>query len=150
MLFRSAFDKAYNCDPVSIFGGIFAINREVDEYIAEKINEFFVEIVIAPYFSKEAFEILTLKKNIRLIEMKNIAEYEEKVMSIKETLNGLLYQEADNKLFIDDVKVVTKKLPTEEEMKELVFAWKACKNISSNGVVITKNFGTIGIGVGKK
>lgn len=146
---NTAFDKAYNCDPVSIFGGIFAINREVDEYIAEKINEFFVEIVIAPGFSKEAFEILTLKKNIRLIEMKNIAEYEEKVMSIKETLNGLLYQEADNKLFIDDVKVVTKKLPTEEEMKELVFAWKACKNISSNGVVITKNFGTIGIGVGE-
>ncbi len=70
-----AYDKAYACDPVSIFGGIIALNREVTKYIAEKINKFFVEIVIANKFSKDAIEILTQKKNIRLIEVSNISEF---------------------------------------------------------------------------
>ena len=86
----NAYDKAYACDSVSIFGGIIALNREVTKYIAEKINSFFVEIVIANKFSKEAIEILTQKKNIRLIEVGNISDFKLPKTTIKEVLNGIV------------------------------------------------------------
>ena len=144
-----AYDKAYACDSVSIFGGIIALNREVTKYIAEKINSFFVEIVIANRFSKEAVEILTQKKNIRLIEVANISDFKLPKTTIKEVLNGIVVQDYDNILFKEDLKVVTKRKPTEEELKNLIFGFKACKTVCSNGIVIVKNNATIGIGQGE-
>ena len=144
-----AYDKAYACDSVSIFGGIIALNREVTKYIAEKINSFFVEIVIANKFSKEAIEILTQKKNIRLIEVGNISDFKLPKTTIKEVLNGIVVQDYDNILFKEDLKVVTKRKPTEEELKNLIFGFKACKTVCSNGIVIVKNNATIGIGQGE-
>lgn len=144
-----AFDKAYECDPVSIFGGVFAINRKVTGHIAEVINSFFVEIVIAPDFEAEAFEILSQKKNIRLIRIENFNEFSLPEFVTKEVLGGLLYQEYDSKIFEGDVEVVSKRKPDEEELKNLLFAFKACKCVASNGAVIVKNNATIGIGQGE-
>ena len=141
-----AFDKAYNCDPISIFGGIFAINRTITKYIAEKINSFFVEIVIAPSYEKEALEILQTKKNIRLIEVDNLNEFKIPEKLSKEVLNGLVLQDYDYKLFDGDLRVVTDRKPSEKEMTDLLFAFKACKSVASNGIVVARNNATIGIG----
>lgn len=144
-----AFDKAYECDPVSIFGGIFAINRPVTKYIAEIAGSFFVEIIVAPDFEAEAFEILSKKKNIRLIKMPNFNAFKLPSKTYKETLNGIVYQDYDNEIFTQELKCVTKVQPSEEEMKDLLFGFRAVKSVSSNGVVIVKNGATIGIGQGE-
>lgn len=144
-----AFDKAYECDPVSIFGGIFAINRPVTKHIAEIAGSFFVEIIVAPDFEAEAFEILSQKKNIRLIKMPNFNAFKLPSKTYKETLNGIVYQDYDNKIFTQELKCVTKVQPSEEEMKDLLFGFRAVKSVSSNGVVIVKNGATIGIGQGE-
>ena len=144
-----AYDKAYACDSISIFGGIIALNREVTKCIAEKINNFFVEIVIANKFSKDAIEILTQKKNIRLIEVSNISEFKIPNILSKEVLNGIVVQDYDNTLFTEELKFVTKRKPSEEELKNLIFGFKACKSVASNGIVIVKNNATIGIGQGE-
>ena len=142
----NAFNKAYECDSISIFGGIIAINREVTKYIAEQINNIFIEIVIASKFSLEALDILTKKKNIRLIEIPNLNDFDIPNNMIKEVLNGIVYQENDKILFIDDFVTVTRRKPNIIELKDLLFAFKACKCVGSNGVVIAKNNSTIGIG----
>lgn len=144
-----AYKKAYESDRESIFGGIIAANREIDEKIAEEINKIFIEVVIAPSFSKEAIEILTSKKNIRLIQIEDISKVDYPEWDLKKTLGGLLIQERDNILLHEEVKVVTDRRPTEEEMEDLYFAWKSSKHINSNGVVIAKDGATIGIGLGE-
>ncbi len=144
-----AYNKAYECDKVSIFGGIIAANREVDKDVAEKINEIFIEIVIAPSFTEEALKILTQKKNIRILKLENIMDREYKELDMKKVLGGLLLQTRDSLLLKDDFQVVTNRKPTEKEMEDLLFAWKAVKNVKSNGVVIAKDKGTIGIGLGE-
>lgn len=144
-----AFKKAYECDDESIFGGIIALNREVDLETAEMLSKIFLEIVVAPSFAKDAYELLAKKKNIRLIEMPRINDFKIK-MSVKEVLNGIIVQEYDNvDLDEDKLEVVTKRKPTEEEMKELRFAWTAVKASASNSVVVAKNGGTLGIGQGQ-
>lgn len=145
-----AYDRAYECDPESIFGGVIAINREVNKDIAEKINSIFIEIVMAPSFNVEALEVLKQKKNIRLLEIENIMDNEYPEYDLKKVLGGLLVQNRDTLLFNDDkLEVATEKIPTEDEMEDLIFAWKAAKNMNSNGVVIAKDKGTIGIGLGE-
>lgn len=146
---EEAYDKAYACDEISIFGGIIALNRPVSVYVAEKIHSFFAEIVIAPSFDKEAFEILTQKKNIRLIQMENITTFELPTKTSKPIVNGIVYQDEDNVIFKDELKVVTKAQPTPKQMEDLIFAFTACKGVSSNGVVIAKDLATIGIGQGE-
>lgn len=144
-----AYQKAYESDVESIFGGIIAANREIDEEVAKEINKIFIEVVIGPSFSKEAIEILTSKKNIRLIQIGDISNCDYPEWDLKKTLGGLLIQERDNILLHDEVKIVTDRAPTEEEMEDLYFAWKSAKHINSNGVVIAKNGATIGIGLGE-
>lgn len=144
-----AYEKAYESDKESIFGGIIAANREINEEIAIKINEIFLEIVIAPSFTENALEILTQKKNIRILQIKDILDKEYKELDIKKVLGGLLIQDRDNILLNEDVQVVTKRKPTEKEMEDLLFAWKAAKSVKSNGVVLVKDKGTIGIGLGE-
>lgn len=147
-----AYMKAYECDSESIFGGIIAVNRELDEKTALHMSGYFLEIVIAPKFSEKAFEILTKKKNIRLLEVENLNEFELEKKDFKQVLGGIIYQDHDNfqeKENNFDFEVVTKRKPSEKEIEDLKFAWKCCKNIASNGVVLAKDGGTVGIGQGE-
>lgn len=144
-----AFKGAYEADPISIFGGIIAVNREVDGETAKQMSEIFLEIVIAPSFSKEALEILTEKKNIRLltIPMEDDIDVYEKMTSVK---GGMLVQTNDNgKITRDDLEVVTEIAPTDEEIEDLLFAWNAVKHVKSNAIVLAKNNQTVGIGAGQ-
>ncbi|PDM39671.1 bifunctional phosphoribosylaminoimidazolecarboxamide formyltransferase/inosine monophosphate cyclohydrolase [Parageobacillus yumthangensis] len=144
-----AFTKAYEADPTSIFGGIIALNREVDKETAEKMHEIFLEIVIAPSFSKEAFDILTQKKNIRLLTVDFTAPNTKEKLLVS-VQGGLLVQETGTHTLDDaEIKVVTKREPTEQEWEALRFAWKVVKHVKSNAIVLAKDGMTIGIGAGQ-
>lgn len=144
-----AYIKAYESDPVSIFGGILAVNRPVEEDLAKKLNEIFLELIIAPSFTKEALEILKTKENLRLIEIDNIQLKPSKEKDIKKVLGGILVQDRDSQVLLEDYDLVSGQDPSEEDLEELLFAFKAAKSVKSNGVVITKDQGTIGIGLGE-
>lgn len=144
-----AYRKAYECDTESIYGGIIAVNRPLDEDVALEISKIFIEVLIAPSFTEKAIEILTRKKNIRIIELKDLAHKNSNEMDFKKVSGGILIQENNSILFNGDLKVVTNRQPTEEEMRDLLFAWKAVKNTKSNSVVIAKDEGTLGLGVGE-
>ena len=148
---HEAYVKAYESDPVSVFGGILAINRVVDAATANEINKIFIEIVIAEGFTKEALDILTTKKNIRLLELPDIRERREKsAYDMKKVYGGLLVQDYDETLFkAENLKVVTDRAPTEEEMKALLFNWKVVKYTKSNAIVIGLKDRTTGIGMGQ-
>lgn len=145
----AAFDKAFEADPVSIFGGIIALNREVDASTAEKLHEIFLEIIIAPSFSAEALEILQSKKNLRLltIPFETRSKPEKKVVSVQ---GGLLVQEEDYFTLEDaEQRVVTKREPTGEEWKALKLGWKVVKHVKSNAIVLANEEMTVGIGAGQ-
>lgn len=145
-----AFKKAYSSDPVSIFGGIIASNEEINEDVAEEINKIFIEIVAAPSFSNNALKILKNKKNIRLIEIKNIKEKSNNSYDLKKISGGLLIQDKDEMLIREDsIEVVTERKPNEREMIDLIFAWKVVKHAKSNAIVIAKDKKSIGIGPGQ-
>ena len=146
-----AYIKAYNSDPTSIFGGIIVANREIDKQTAEEINKIFIEIVVAPSFTEEAMEVLTNKKNIRLLKLENIhCKQPEGSIDIKKVSGGILVQDIDNELLNEgDLKVVTEKQPTKEQMEDMLFAWKMVKYTKSNGIAIGKNKQSIGIGPGQ-
>jgi len=145
----TAYKNAYEADPISIFGGIIAANRAIDARIAEEINKIFIEIVIAPSFTEEALEILKQKKNIRLLELEDILEKPTiEKLDMKKVHGGLLVQDLDRKLY-ETLDVVTDRIPTEKEMKDLKFAWKVVKNIKSNGIVVAKDLRTQGVGPGQ-
>lgn len=144
-----AYMKAFECDPMSIFGGIIASNRTIDARVATEINKIFIEIVIAPDFDEDALEILKNKKNIRLLKLDNILEpISDTYLDIKKVNGGILVQNGNTKL-VDDYKVVTERIPSEKEMRDLKFAIKVCKHIKSNGIVLAKDRQTIGIGPGQ-
>ncbi|MBB6283566.1 bifunctional phosphoribosylaminoimidazolecarboxamide formyltransferase/IMP cyclohydrolase [Geobacillus subterraneus] len=144
-----AFMKAYEADPVSIFGGIIAVNREVDKETAERMHDIFLEIVIAPSFSDEALAILTQKKNIRLLTL-DFAAADVKEKTLVSVSGGLLVQDADTYTLEDaEWNVVTKREPTEEEREQLRFAWNVVKHVKSNAIVLAKNGMTVGVGAGQ-
>lgn len=145
-----AYMKAYEGDPVSIFGGIIALNREVDAKTASEISKIFVEIVIAPSYSEEALSILKSKKNVRIMKLDNIAAVSNNDIDIKKVGGGLLIQDADRKDFEEqDIGYVTEKKPTEKEMQDMLFAWKVVKHVKSNAIVVAKDGMTLGIGPGQ-
>jgi phosphoribosylaminoimidazolecarboxamide formyltransferase/IMP cyclohydrolase len=146
---KEAFKKAYEGDKLSIFGGIIAANREIDEETANMINNIFIEVVIAPSYSDRALEILKTKKNIRILKVDNITKKDYKNYDIKRILGGILIQERDNLLLKDEIQVVSNRKPTEKEMEDLIFAWKAVKNAKSNGIVLAKDKGTVAVGPGQ-
>ncbi|MFC2949502.1 bifunctional phosphoribosylaminoimidazolecarboxamide formyltransferase/IMP cyclohydrolase [Virgibacillus sediminis] len=144
-----AFGKAYDADPISIFGGIVAVNREIEADTAEKLSEIFLEIVIAPAFTDEALEILTRKKNIRLLklDMKDEEEAYHKLTTVK---GGVLIQHNDaGEVSVEDLQVATKRKPNEQELADLLFAWKAVKHVKSNAIVLGKDDQTVGVGAGQ-
>ena len=145
-----AYLNAYNSDPVSIYGGIVALNRKVDLVTAEELAKIFLEIIIAPGFDEDAFERLAKKKNIRLMELPACAEPNQPgTLDMKKVAGGLLVQELDTQLLGDEMKVVTKRAPRDAEMKELLFAWKVVKQTKSNAIVLAKDQATVGVGPGQ-
>jgi len=145
-----AYRKAKSCDPVSAFGGIAAFNRPVDAETAKEISAIFTEVVIAPDYSKEALEILSTKKDLRLLKVPFTSGYTSKGFEMRKVVGGMLIQDRDlGKVDIMQCKVVTKRKPTPEEYKALEFAWKVCKHVKSNAIVYTIQDQTIGIGAGQ-
>ena len=146
----AAYKRAHDCDPTSIFGGIVAANRPIDAGTAEEINKIFIEIVIAPDFTEDALAILKTKQNIRLLKLDDMQARQINQLDIKKTSGGLLMQDADDKLFNEeDLKVVTDRIPTEREMRDMIFAMKVAKHVKSNAIVLAKDGMTIGIGPGQ-
>lgn len=147
-----AWDYAYDADPVSIFGGIVVLNREVDAATAEKMHPIFLEIIIAPSYSDEALTILTTKKkNLRILalnfEEQAASEVEKEVTGV---VGGLLVQDQDTSVELADVwQFVTKRQPTDLEAKALAFAWQSVKYVKSNGIIITNDHQTLGVGPGQ-
>ena len=148
---HTAYMRAYEADPVSIFGGIIAANREIDLACAQEINKIFVEIVIAPSFAPEAVQVLEQKKNIRLLTLDNISAPNPKdALDLKKVSGGLLVQKLNTSLInTDNIKVVTKRAPTAEEMKSLLFGWKVVKHTKSNAIVLSTDKNTVGVGPGQ-
>ncbi|MQS51502.1 bifunctional phosphoribosylaminoimidazolecarboxamide formyltransferase/IMP cyclohydrolase [Companilactobacillus mishanensis] len=146
----TAWQKAYEADTMSIFGGIVVVNREVDERIANEMHKIFLEIVIAPSFSEKALEILESKKNIRLLTLDFSKAKEADKFDYTSVLGGLLVQERDTVVdSIDDFEVVTEKQPTDEEIKALLFGQKVVKHVKSNAIVIATTDMTLGVGAGQ-
>jgi len=145
-----AYMKAYTSDPKSIFGGIVVANREVDEATAEEINKIFIEIVVAPGYSEGALAILKSKKNIRVLELKDIeVKQPDTAFDLKKVSGGLLVQTVDNTLFDNEPVPVTNRKPTQQEMDDMIFAWKIVKYAKSNGIAIGKDKQSIGVGPGQ-
>lgn len=145
-----AYTKAYSTDPVSIFGGIVCANRVINKAAAEEMSKIFLEIILAPGFDDDALEILTKKKNIRLLKLDNIdVKQPETAFDVKKVSGGILVQDIDNKLLEGELKVVTDRAPTPEEMEDLLFTWKIVKYTKSNGIAIGKNKQSVGVGPGQ-
>ncbi|MBC8536787.1 bifunctional phosphoribosylaminoimidazolecarboxamide formyltransferase/IMP cyclohydrolase [Feifania hominis] len=148
---HEAYVNMYNADPVSIFGGIVALNERVDAATAEEIAKIFVEIVIAPGYEPEALEILCRKKNIRVLELPEIRQKNKReFLDMKKVAGGLLVQELDCELMNEEeLKVVTDRAPTAEELAQLKFAWRVVKHTKSNAIVLVKGDQTVGVGPGQ-
>jgi len=145
----AAFEKAFEADPVSIFGGIIALNREVDKKLAEKLHEIFLEIIIAPSFTEEALSVLTSKKNLRLLTIP-FDQQGTSEMTFTSVEGGLLTQEQDHYTFDDaTITVSTDRKPTDEEWEALKFGWKVVKHVKSNAIVVNDHQMTLGIGAGQ-
>jgi phosphoribosylaminoimidazolecarboxamide formyltransferase/IMP cyclohydrolase len=140
-----AYQKTFDCDPVSIFGGIIAFNREVDEKTAKLLAPVFLEIIIAPSFTEKALKVFSTKRNLRIIKIKN--SLIDSVEFIKVD-GGLLVQDAD-KTSASKFEQVTKLAPTKEQMEDLVFAQKIVKHAKSNAIVVASEKQAIGIGSGQ-
>ena len=145
-----AYKDAHGCDPLSAFGGIIGLNRTVDKKTAEAISKSgFMECVIAPAFEKDAMDILTQKKNVRLMTLA-LEDFKKDKYDFKKVPGGLLVQDTDmRELKAEELKVVTKKKPTKAQIASMMFGWKIVKAVKSNGIVLTKGTKTVGLGVGQ-
>jgi phosphoribosylaminoimidazolecarboxamide formyltransferase/IMP cyclohydrolase len=147
---EEAFDKALAADPVSAFGGVVCVNREIDVPLATKLNSMFLEVVFSPGYTDEALEILSSKPNIRLLadeEKRGVSVAEQ---DLKRVRGGLLVQDRDSDLELrDEMQVVTERKPSEEEWGELLFSWKVCKHVRSNAIVMSNGLATVGTGAGQ-
>ena len=146
----NAYDLAFKTDPTSAFGGIIAFNKIVDHKTAQEINlRQFVEVIIAPAYEDEAVKEFSSKKNIRVLEV-DIEQDNLYPGIVKKVSGGILVQDDDLKsLCVEDLTCVTKRKPSEDEIKDLMFAWKVAKFVKSNAIVYVKNKQTIGIGAGQ-
>ncbi|KAA9111353.1 bifunctional phosphoribosylaminoimidazolecarboxamide formyltransferase/IMP cyclohydrolase [Microbacterium rhizomatis] len=148
----SAHLRAHECDPVSAFGGVIAANRTVTLKMAENLRDIFTEVIVAPGFEPEALEVFALKKNLRILQLP--ADWRQERMDVRLVSGGLLLQDADR--FPDDIESVAKdwqlvsgERPADDEMTNLIFAWKACRAVKSNAIVLAKASATVGIGMGQ-
>lgn len=145
-----AYKQAFDADPVSAFGGIVATNRPVDKATAEEMTKTFLEVVIAPDFEADALAVFKAKENFRVLKTGGMPEGAPQGWDMKAVSGGLLVQQVDQgQLKPEDLKVVSKKQPTKEELEELLFAWKVVKHVKSNAIVVTKDKCTLGVGAGQ-
>ena len=151
-----AYSKAFKTDPTSAFGGIIALNCPLDERVALQISKQFVEVLIAPAFSPEALEVFKTKANVRILQIELPAGGDtawkngRNLVDVKRVGSGLLMQTADNhELAIADLKVVSKRQPTQEQLHDLLFAWKVAKYVKSNAIVFCGGGMTLGVGAGQ-
>jgi phosphoribosylaminoimidazolecarboxamide formyltransferase/IMP cyclohydrolase len=152
----AAYGKAFQTDPTSAFGGIIAFNRTVDEAAAQAVNKQFVEVLMAPGFSAGALEVFKSKVNVRILALDlppgGVTDWDNgrNAIDIKRVGSGLLMQTADNhRLALADLKVVTKKQPSAEQLQDLLFAWTVAKFVKSNAIVFCKDGMTMGVGAGQ-
>jgi phosphoribosylaminoimidazolecarboxamide formyltransferase/IMP cyclohydrolase len=146
-----AFLKAKECDPESAFGGIVAFNTEVDESTASELSAMFLEVIVAPAYTEKALYLLSTKANLRVMKTPAFINNKKGGLDFKKVVGGALIQDRDIRADEDfnDFKVVTKRQPTDEELQALKFAWKVCKNVKSNAIVLARDGQTIGIGAGQ-
>lgn len=146
----SAYQSAYNCDQTSAFGGIVALNHELDVETAKAITEIFTEVVIAPGASDAAKEVFAAKKNLRLLTTTGLPDVTEAAQTFRQVSGGFLLQDRDNgRLTRADLKVVTKRVPTQSELDDMLFAWRVAKHVKSNAIIYVKDQATVGIGAGQ-
>ncbi|MDA0338484.1 MAG: bifunctional phosphoribosylaminoimidazolecarboxamide formyltransferase/IMP cyclohydrolase [Proteobacteria bacterium] len=145
-----AYGRALACDPVSAFGGIIALNQPLDGATAEEISKIFTEVIIAPDADDAAQEILSKKKNLRLLLTGGLPDPVSPGMMVKSVAGGYLLQSRDNgRVVMSDLKVVTKRAPTDQELADLLFAFRVCKHVKSNTIVYAKEGATVGVGAGQ-
>lgn len=149
---EEAYRRALSTDPVSAFGGIVAFNRKVDVEVAKSVNEVFTEVVIAPNFDEDALEIFKTKKNLRVLKAANTVKNAgaDRSLEYKQISGGMLVQTKDDyRISVADLKTVSKKQPSDEDIKALLLAWKVCKHVKSNAIVFSNDKQTIGVGSGQ-
>ncbi|MFI5059378.1 MAG: bifunctional phosphoribosylaminoimidazolecarboxamide formyltransferase/IMP cyclohydrolase [Candidatus Acidiferrales bacterium] len=145
-----AYLKAYACDPVSAFGGVLAFNRIVDAATAGEVAKLFIECIVAPGFADKAKEIFSAKKNLRLLELPAGGLEPDRELQVKRILGGMLVQQPDlGELSDKELRTVTKRAPSPEEMHTMQFAWKVAKHVKSNAIVFAKAGATLGVGAGQ-
>jgi phosphoribosylaminoimidazolecarboxamide formyltransferase/IMP cyclohydrolase len=145
---EEAYRRALACDPVSAFGGIVSLNRNVDEAAARAVTEIFIEVIIAPDYDSAALDVLKTKKNLRVLRAG--APLTSEGLEYKQISGGMLVQTRDtHKLKREDLKVVTKRAPSEEEIDDLIFAWTVCRHTKSNAIVYARDKQTVGVGAGQ-
>jgi phosphoribosylaminoimidazolecarboxamide formyltransferase/IMP cyclohydrolase len=141
-----AYKRALECDPVSAFGGVIGVNRPVDGAAAEEMAKLFLEVIAAPSFEKAALDNFAAKKNLRLVEIINSPQK----WVLKNVSGGMLVQDADTHMLKEsDLKIVTRRPPTPEEKRALLFAWKVCKHVKSNAILYARDGQTVGVGAGQ-
>ncbi|KGM50128.1 bifunctional phosphoribosylaminoimidazolecarboxamide formyltransferase/IMP cyclohydrolase [Pseudooceanicola atlanticus] len=147
---REAYMRAFDCDRTSAFGGIIALNEALDGDTAEEIAKIFTEVVIAPGADEAAREVFAAKKNLRLLTAPGLADPKYAALTLRQVSGGLLVQDKDaGHIDFDDLKVVTKRAPSDKEMADMLFAWKVAKHVKSNAIVYVKDGATVGIGAGQ-
>ncbi|CAB4912630.1 unannotated protein [freshwater metagenome] len=146
-----AYRKAFAGDPVSAFGGIIALNRQVDRELAQALSEQFIEVLIAPGYDDDALEVLTVKPNVRLLLDEERRERGRQAeVDIRQVEGGLLVQDRDVVIAErEGLQVATKRAPTEDEWRDLLFAWRVCRHVKSNAIVIAQAEATLGVGAGQ-
>ncbi|GLJ62846.1 MULTISPECIES: bifunctional phosphoribosylaminoimidazolecarboxamide formyltransferase/IMP cyclohydrolase [Microbacterium] len=148
----SAHLRAHECDPLSAFGGVIAANRPVTLKMAENLRDIFTEVIVAPDFEPAALEVFKTKKNLRLLKLP--ADWRQETMDVRLVSGGLLLQDSDR--FPDDIQsvaqswqLVSGERPSDEEMSDFIFAWKTCRAVKSNAIVLAKDAATVGVGMGQ-
>ena len=145
----NVYKRAFNADSLSAFGGIIAINQPCDDILAEEISKVFVEIVLAPAFTKKSLEIFSKKKNLRVLEVGNI-QSREQLLEVRNVVGGVIVQETDTSILSEDnLQVVTENKPSDSDIKTMLFGWKVLKHVKSNGILIVKDNTTVGVGAGQ-
>jgi phosphoribosylaminoimidazolecarboxamide formyltransferase/IMP cyclohydrolase len=146
---KDAYERAFACDPLSAYGGVIALNRPVDAACAQALSKQFIEVLLAPRFEPEALEVLTQKKNVRLLELPDWPE-PAGGLEAKPTIGGLLVQDRDEvSETAEQMTVISAKQPSEAEWEDMRFAWQVCRHVRSNAIVIARDGATIGIGAGQ-
>ena len=145
-----AFERAFATDPLSAFGGVYCFNRAIDRPLAERLHGIFVEVVMAKGYEDGALDVLQQKENIRILEDAERRNEPVADRDMRRVRGGLLVQDRDEDIELrDEMQVVTERKPTEAEWGEMLFAWKVCKHVRSNAIVLARDLGTVGIGAGQ-